>query len=541
MKEITTDHWHCFNCQQYDEGICRLSNKQTPATSLCSYFNCKTFDEKETKEYEPLTIEEYNKRKFKIDEIPKEMIDKVKNYLLKRERDSATEEIVKLIKRNEIIRTTRDDDNSEMWIYKGGIYIPQGKTYIQEYCRRILTIVYTTQLCNLVISKIEADTYTDQEEFFNAQNDYPELIPVKNGVLNIRTKEMKNFDSSIPFFTKLTMNYNSQAKCENIKRFIKEILPKDRDDLYETIKELFGYSLLKEYKYEKSFMFWGIGRNGKGKLLELFKRFVGIDNCRSISLTELEKDNFCVSALMNKLLNISGDISNEAINDTGTFKQLTGRDTISANRKFKTRVNFTNYAKMIFAGNDLPHPKDTSDGFWMRWILIEFPYQFLPQKEINLLKDKRNIKLQDPDIIDKISTELELEGLLVWALEGYNQLISKKDFSYKLGKNAVKSSWLRKSNSVMAFIEDCIDEDYDNHIVKKDFKQGYIQYCRKHNVKPLSDKVIKITIENETGAVSYQHYDDGNPSWVWDGIKYKQDKLSKQGVSYYTREIESPL
>ncbi|MBA7703678.1 hypothetical protein ES703_112470 [subsurface metagenome] len=100
-----------------------------------------------------------------------------------RERDLAGELIVKKILKDKSIHTTRDDIKSEMWIYSEGIYIPQGRTFVKEYCRRILGYAYSGQFANKVIEKIETDTYIEQEKFFKEK--YPNQLPVQNGILDI--------------------------------------------------------------------------------------------------------------------------------------------------------------------------------------------------------------------------------------------------------------------------------------------------------------------------------------------------------------------
>jgi len=112
------------------------------------------------------------------------------------------------------------------------------------------------------------------------------------------------------------------------------------------------------------------------------------------------------------------------------FKTLTGRDLIAAPRKYLTRVKFVNFAKMVFACNKLPRTKDTSTAFWNRWILFEFPYTFLSEKEINSLteEEEKNVRLRDVNIIEKLSSPDELSGLLNRALDGLARLFANKDF-----------------------------------------------------------------------------------------------------------------
>ena len=73
-------------------------------------------------------------------------------------------------------------------------------------------------------------------------------------------------------------------------------------------------------------MVTGGGSNGKGKTLELLKYLIGIENCSEISPQALEEDMFAMGELVNKMVNISADINNKALQNTGVFKSLTGRD-----------------------------------------------------------------------------------------------------------------------------------------------------------------------------------------------------------------------
>lgn len=445
----------------------------------------------------------------------------VMSSLAMNKRREATEALVNIIKSNYIIKTTRNDEHPEMWVYKEGIYVPEAKTLIAETCREVLGEAHTTQLINEVIAKIQADTYVNEQEFFNEQNKDPYLLPVKNGLLDLRNKELQLFTHEIAYFNKINADYKPGADCPEIKKFLREVLGSKED--YLVIQELLGFCLIRDYKFEKAFMFYGShGRNGKSKLLELIARFIGTDNISGVSLQDIEKDDFAIANLQNKLVNIAGDISNEAIKNTGKFKALTGRDTISANRKFKTRIDFINYAKIIFACNELPPVYTLSDSFWLRWVLVDFPYQFLPEKEIKALQeaDKIHVKAQDAAIIDRLSTEEEHNGLLNFALEGLARLEEQRDFSNTQTAKELRIDWQRKSNSVAAFIQDHIEEAWNSEILKSDFLKEYTRYCDYYRLKQVSDIVIKTTLK-EMGISEGRPTIEGVQVRVWQGIRFK--------------------
>jgi putative DNA primase/helicase len=431
----------------------------------------------------------------------------------------ASEKLARFIIKNNYIYTTRDDLNPEIWIYYNGIYVPQGKTFIKETCRRILESGYTSFICNEVINKIEADTFIEHDKFFS--NNYKTEIPVNNGILNIMTGELSEFNPKKIFFSKCPVRYEPLAECQMIDTFLSDVLsnPEDKKVYYE----IGGSCLLKEYLFEKAFMFLGTGRNGKGKSLELINRVIGAENCYSLSLAALQHDNADVSQLFGKMVNLAGDIGHKDLQETSMFKSLTGRDLITARRKFLTALIFENYAKFIFACNDLPMVYDTSKGFWDRWILLEFPFYFGTQDEIDKASEEeiKTIKLRDETIIDKITTEKELSGLLNQFLLGLHRILENKGYSSTKGSEETKNTWIRKSNSFMAFCMDLLQEDYEGKITKKELRKKYSQYLKKHKTRGKSEVVIKRTLEELYGASDEKIESFGVTERYWSGIKWK--------------------
>jgi putative DNA primase/helicase len=431
---------------------------------------------------------------------------------------SATELLTKYILDKVKIFTTKDDQKSEMWIYKDGVYIPQGRSEVKSILREILEEQYSSFVFGKVIDKIEPDTFIEADKFFS--NNSKELMPVENGILNIFTLELTPFTEEIIFFNKLPVKFDIDATCPKIEKFLKDVLSNEED--INVFYELAGFSLLKEYTFEKAFMLVGGGRNGKSKSILLLKKLVGPDNVCSVPLTSLSPNSFSVSELFGKLLNLAGDISNQDFKDTSTFKTATGRDIVGAQRKFQRPINFHNYAKFVFACNDLPMVYDLSKGFWSRWVLLEFPYYFAEKEEYERAPDKTYIKIKDPDIIDKITTPEEMSGLLNQALIGLKRLITNGDFSSTKGSEEVKSTWIRKANSFVAFCFDNIEEDSLGLITKKDLRKRYSDYCKNHKVVTKSDVVIKNVMQCTYGA-SEEKKDivGGLYEHVWLGVKWK--------------------
>ncbi|HUS51822.1 MAG TPA: phage/plasmid primase, P4 family [Candidatus Paceibacterota bacterium] len=445
------------------------------------------------------------------------------NLILARQEDDATELIVEKILEDNFIYTTRDDIKSEIWIYDNGIYKPNGMSYIQEAVREFIGKAYTPQRANKIIAKIEVDTMIDTDEFFNSM--YLDEICVENGILNLKTKEIYDFTPEKIFFNKLPIKYNPEATCPYINKFFEEIL-KDKEDKI-VLYELIGFCLHKEYFIEKAFMFVGDGRNGKGKTLSLIKNFLGAENTCSVRLTQMEPQNTALCELHNRLVNLAGDLNNTALKDTGLLKEITARDSVQVKRKYLRDLIFTNYAKIVFACNELPRVYDMSLGFWSRWVLLEFPYNFLPQSEIDLKTEEEKIicKLQDPNVLNKIITPGELSGLLNESIKGLDRLKENKNFSYSRGTASIKDFWVRNSDSFTSFCLDNLEEDIDNWVTKKSLRKEFSRFCKEYKLRGTSDKNIKAVMENMFGVVEGRKGDRENQEHVWEGIKFKQKVL----------------
>lgn len=455
------------------------------------------------------------------DQVYAQVCNQALMLLADKERGQATEVISNYILQTNRIYTTRNDEKPEIWVYDAGIYIPQGRSIIKEITRKILRDAFTAHICNEIISKIEADTFIDSDKFFCIK--HKNELPVQNGILNIETRELQPFTPEKIFFNKCPVVYSKESICPIIDSFLSEVLsnPDDRNVYYE----IGGFCLLKEYTFEKAFMFVGNGRNGKGKSLELIKRCIGAENCYSLPLAALQHDNADVSQLFGKMVNMAGDIGYADLKDTSMFKSLTGRDIVTAKRKFLTAITFENFAKFIFACNDLPRVYDMSKGFWDRWVLLEFPYYFASKEEWEAASEteRKMWKIRDENIICKIATPQELSGLLNAFLDGLDRLKSNGRFSSTRGTEDVKNVWIRKSDSFMAFCMDNIEEDYSSYIFKKEVRARFGKYCKENRLKNASDKAVKVTLENNYGA-SEGRKEDWNGIWepVWEGIRWKK-------------------
>lgn len=441
-------------------------------------------------------------------------------YLAQKKRNEACEVLVEAFKQNNTVYSPIDDKAPEIWVYEKGIFIPNGKTKILEFCRKLLDDAYTTSIGNQVSERIRLDTLIQQDEFFNQNN--KEEIVLQNGILNIHTKKLNPHTPTKIFFSKIPVKYDPKKECPTIIEHFNTVLENGKEDTM-VIQELIGYMLYKDYPFEKAFMFIGSGRNGKSVSMDLLKRFLGPENCTNVSLHQIEEDQYALSQLHKKLVNMCMEVKASALTSTSKFKSLTGRDLLSANRKYLSHLYFVNYAKQVFACNQLPRTYDDTIAFYSRWIILNFPYTFYDGQEYETKKNNPHVKKANRDIVEFLSTEEELSGLLNWALKGLHRLLEQKGFSHSQTTDAVRNSWIRKSDSFKAFCLDCLEEDFDNTETKEEVSRKYIDYCKANRAKIMHAKHIKIVLLELFGAYEKRITTEaGDRVLVWHGIKFKE-------------------
>lgn len=454
--------------------------------------------------------------------ITEEEFKKAMQYLVKNQRHELTEYLAKQFMQSNKVYTIRSDKFPEIFIYTEGIYKADGRTRIEEFCDKRLQHWYTSTVCKPVIDKIMARTYIDQDDFFMEPD--TKYIAVNNGILDTETRKLSPFDPNMRFFNKIPVNYDSKATCEITINHYNTVLNGEQDT--KVMQELYGYLLYRKYKIESAFMFYGNGSNGKSKTISQLGAFIGVKNFLSADLQDLQNNNYMRGELLKKLANLGDDIGNTKLEETKTFKQLSGRSTITVDRKFKNTITFESYAKMIFSANKVPETADNSDAFWRRWIMLGFTKKFLKKPKYEKYKKegllKPNHRLADMDMCEKLTKPEELSGVLNWALDGLQRLLENEGFSKTDSENEVRRIWCRQSSTVVAFIQDHVTKTYNpEHYEKHEDLYGkYIQYCVSINKIAESEREFKKHMQQENILLQRKSVAMGK-EWRYIGVYYK--------------------
>lgn len=393
------------------------------------------------------------------------------------------EEYVKRILSEYPIKTL--EDTQEIFYYEKttGLYIP-GQRMIENLCQHELKIEATNHLVQEVLGRVKRLTYIQRKDHINR-----ELIPLENGVYDIKKQTILDYDPKYFFTTKHPVYYDPMALCPNIQKFLFEISENDFEKVW-LLENIAAYTLYRDLPIQNCFMLHGRGRNGKSVYLNLVEQMLGDENVANLPLQSLSTDKFSAAELHNKNANIYNDLASSELKETGLFKAITGDDSITVQKKYQNPFRFKNYAKLLFACNQIPESKDTSDGYHRRWIIVGFNYQ-VPANKVN------------HQLLRELTTREEKSGWLNILLNRLTGLLKEGSFTRETIEEKRKK-YERNSNSTLSFIDERIDYDPQSKVEKKIVYDAYLLYCEVNNLPIRTDKSFWKTIHEHYGDKLYE-------------------------------------
>ena len=393
-----------------------------------------------------------------------------------------------------------------IYVWNGKQYV-ENKGHIEHAIKEILEPYFTEKQIRShtgeIMYRIQVSTIAVNPPFNKHSND---LLPVKNGTLLLEPEyKLLPHSPAFLFTYSLNVEYDPDAECPNIERFISEVVEGDDQ---KVLYEIPALCLLNE-RYHYAYMLYGTGSNGKSTYLTVVKTFLGNENVTSMTFQELCNNRFAVAELYGRLANICADIPADPVAYTGMFKMLTGGDMVKAEKKYRDPFTFVNRAKLIFSCNELPQTGDMTDAFWRRWIIVKFPKKFSRNEEL----------------LNKLLTKEELSGFLNKVLEARTRIMLKGVTITKTMED-VKNEWMSRANPVWGFVKNCLVEDPGGEVTKEDMYNAYREYCEEHNLRVVSKTKFAIELQKYIKVKSTRKRIRGELKRVWTGVRlicYNED------------------
>ncbi len=302
-------------------------------------------------------------------------------------------------------------------------------------------------------------------------------VQFKDTVFDIIT--METFQASSEYFicNPIPWTLGEENKTPTIDKLFREWVG---NDYIDTLYEILAYCCYTDYPIHLIFCLTGTGRNGKTSFQKLLTKFIGIENICSTELDFIIKSRFESAKLYKKLVCTLGETNFGIIQQTSLLKRLCGQDIIGFEMKNKKPFDDYNYAKIIINSNSLPTSEDTSDGFYRRWLIIDFPNEFDEGK----------------DIIDIIPDQ-EYHNLARKIMEKLPILLGCGVFNRQGSIDERKNKYILTSNPLGMFIDTfCEKDDVNAYIRYSELYTNYIKFLNRIKKRQVSHREFSSALTN---------------------------------------------
>lgn len=406
----------------------------------------------------------------------------------------------------------------EFWSYdqETKIWRQDGIQKLKKQANKELEEKYSQAVLNEIKGRLEAQDVIDYKETGAGDG----KVAVKNGILDLKENKVRDIQKEDYVTSKLPVRFKGGVGTPDLwEEYLQEVVPSQ--SARDTLQEFAGYCLMPwTAKYERGLMLLGPTDSGKSVFLDVMRELLGKENVSQESLQDLSNSRWGVASLKGKLANIDHDLDPKSIEDVGTVKKLTSGNEMMAERKREKKFEIKPTAKLMFSANRVPDRNKEDDAFYNRWLTVTFP-ETIPDEK------------QDPDLIDKLTEEERIRGILRWAIEGQRRLMNQQEFTGDLDPLSTKELWKEWGNSVERFVSrHCVKEkevskekreDMDFKVHFSTLFNLYEEFARINGFEKESKKGFTQKLRKDPEIRKGQPSVNGKQAKGFFGVKIKQE------------------
>lgn len=378
---------------------------------------------------------------------------------------------------------------------------------------KCMTLTRTATKCSpqIFIKLLKPASWCDQ---LNAKKD---ILPVNNGVLDLRTGLLRPFELEDYLTFKLAVDYDPNASVSNQEKFFNDVLPNDKE-AQDFTQYFFGYCLTGETTRQQLLILEGCpnGANAKSLMMSCLSNLLGklfaTASRKAFAVKEGDNNDSMYDARFSRIC-VVPELNKNTIIDEGMIKTYTGTDAVNVSAKYKNNITFTPQFKVIMPLNNMfPVPADAG-AMWRRILIIEFKVRFLDKEDA----------LWDDELAEK--------GLLKEKNEAFGQLLEKDAQGWL--------AWLVKG--AMNYYKNPsrqAPKSLQKHIfVKQEENDPHLKYVRKNYVNTGNDADCVSVVEVSSGYPRPSSEDEKTTARRM-GVVMKRLKVKKGVRDIYPTRLE---
>jgi len=412
-----------------------------------------------------------------------------------------------------------------LYIYEDGVYV-LGETEVKAAVEEILGEDASIGICNEVIQHLVRKSYVPRSSF----NKFRDVIPVENGLLDLKNMQLSDFDPKKIFTFKVNAKFDQSKDCPKFKAYLEQVLPNIDDRTL--LQEYAGYTLMPAFPHHKFMFLYGTGRNGKGVFIRTMEGLLDENTTANVPLECIDGSHrFAATNLFGILMNTCSEPSTRKPFKTELLKKICGQDSIDGEIKgVQNPLRFKSFAKFYVVGNKYPLVDDRTLSFWDRVLIIGFNETFTDTKG-NKVVDIEKIWLNNED---------ERSGILNWLITGLKRLNENGKFTQTKSMDKKILEFKQVSDPIGAFLTDPNECTYGPALwtTRNALYDAYKNYAEDLGATIESPDIFVGRVRRTPGVVERWKKVGGKNERVWKGIglgkktpileDFEEDKVSER-------------
>lgn len=298
------------------------------------------------------------------------------------------------------------------------------------------------------------------------------LLPMVNGILNLRTRELLPHSAKLFNLSGISYAYDREATCPTWDAFIAS-LETDRETI-DMIEEMMGYFLTTDTRFHKIFAMYGPPRSGRGTLLRVFDGLT--ESMTSIPFRQLD-DRFGFQTVIGKKVLAIPDLRVGQNTDVAAVNEMlisiSGGDKQDIRRMNIPQWSGYLYCRIVFAANELQEFRDTSKALASRLLVLNLTKSFVGK--------------EDQDLTEKLLAERP--GILNRALAGLARLYARGRFQQPASGRARLDAQVSKADPNIEFINEMCVLETEASIETGKLFNAYARYAHATGIPKVHTKI----------------------------------------------------
>ena len=451
---------------------------------------------------------------------------------------NARKRAIKWINNNfDIVRNNdrSDAENTVLWRYDAdeNRWKEDGNQYLKDIINEIDPDRQGPETDRII--ELYGSRYNQNEDYWD-QGDM--MIPAENGIIDLEGAELDDNGELIPDSVELRDHGPSwgntytlhaswdpdtadlDALSEWLNGSVRE--QSEIDLLYQFI----GHAIHGGYPATGMLFITGEGGGGKSVFLDSVRQLVGSDNTSSKSLQEIEENKFRLQRVLNSKLNIDDDLQGTKLDTVERVKKMSAGGTLTVSRLYKSDIDLTNSATLMFAANSPPALPSHDRAMGRRVYSVEFVSEYVKNPDPE--NPYQHQRLPMKDVRERYQSPEMLSALLFRAVEWLQQILDNN------GEFVTDETWQERlekysgqSDPIMSFAAECLEDDPDGVVCADDIKSVYDAFAVENNHPGKTKKLIGKTLSKNpslqfTKGRTRKWSDEADQHTVYRGVSFTQ-------------------